>query len=169
MINLVSRHPSKVSRSRYLVSRLRTLVILLLLLLGLVLKTAHSFQLFLWRRGRTATTRTARRVQQMRLLRRHSSYDCYVIRTFTIIISYITTGISFLNCPWLSLGPCRISSTSEHRKWCFRRFRRTNGNERWVLSHLRRRRKRRRTTTIWTRTRRRRRRTRRGKEKGLWE
>ena len=27
MMNLVSRHPSKVSRSRYLVSRLRTLIL----------------------------------------------------------------------------------------------------------------------------------------------
>ena len=39
-----------------------------------------------------------------------------------ISLSFFTFSISFLNCPWLSLDPCPISSPSEHRKRCFSKF-----------------------------------------------
>ena len=36
--------------------------------------------------------------------------------------------MSFMNCPWLSLGPCQISSSSKYRKWRFSSFENNTGH-----------------------------------------
>ena len=71
---------------------------------------------------------TNRGVHKMQLLCRH----------FLFILSFFSQPdvqtdqwtdilMSFLNCRQLSLGPCKISSSLEYRKWCFSSFENNTG------------------------------------------